>query len=81
MLPSKLLVDLEHLSLMKIIGTGGFGTVYSALHTDYSSWYAVKRVGKVDLLKHTQGVDMIMVSLCTLYVSCTSACLLTKLII
>jgi hypothetical protein len=57
----KLVVDLDHLFLTRVIGSGGFGTVYSALHLDYSSWYAVKQVGKAELLSHDAGVDMIMV--------------------
>ena len=59
---TKLVIDLDHLFLTKIIGNGGFGTVYSAVHLDYASWYAVKKVDKRALLKEKTGVSMIMVS-------------------
>lgn len=57
----QLVIDLDHLFLTRVIGTGGFGTVYSAVHVDYMSWYAVKKVKKADIIKHDKGLDMILV--------------------
>ena len=56
-----MIIDMDHLFLTKITGSGGFGTVYAGVHMDYQSWFAVKKVNKADLLKHKGGADMIMV--------------------
>lgn len=55
-----LTVDRSHFYFAKVIGTGGFGTVMSAMHTEYHSWFAVKQINKVELMKHKSGLDMIM---------------------
>jgi serine/threonine protein kinase len=56
---SDLSVDRSHFFFSKVIGAGGFGTVYSAIHTDYHTWFAVKRISKAELLKHKSGLDML----------------------
>lgn len=38
---NKLTVDRNHFYFAKVIGCGGFGTVFSAMHVDYQSWFAV----------------------------------------
>jgi serine/threonine protein kinase len=57
---NSLTVDRNHFYFAKVIGTGGFGTVFSAMHVDYNSWFAVKQISKVELMKHKSGLDMIM---------------------
>lgn len=57
---SDMKIDLDNIFLTKIIGQGGFGTVYAGLHLEYHSWFAVKRVNKIDVLKHKGGVDMLL---------------------
>ena len=56
---SSLTVDRSHFYFAKVIGTGGFGTVYSAMHTEYHTWFAVKQIDKVELVKHKTGIDML----------------------
>lgn len=57
---NSLTVDRNHFYFAKVIGNGGFGTVFSAMHVDYHSWFAVKQINKVQLMKHKSGLDMIM---------------------
>ncbi len=58
-LNSSLVVDRSHFYFTKVIGMGGFGTVYAAMHSEYHNWFAVKQISKAELLKHKTGVEML----------------------
>ena len=60
-----LTVDRSHFFFAKVVGAGGFGTVFSAMHSEYHTWFAVKQINKNELLKHKTGVDMLFSELNT----------------
>ncbi len=53
-------VDRSNFLFTKVIGSGGFGTVFAAIHTDYLSWFAIKQIDKIELMKHKNGLDMLL---------------------
>lgn len=60
---SSMVIDRDHFFFTKVMGSGGFGTVVSAIHIEHHSWFAIKQVDKFELSRHKNGVEMIMAEL------------------
>lgn len=43
-----------------VIGKGGFGKVYSALHVDSKEWFAIKETNIHHILQHKNGFSLLM---------------------